>query len=214
MLNYKGIDYKIDSEALLKKALSGDNDSFTILLQKSILICRGGIKKKFNLSEPDLDDLEQKVSLKAWKNLKTLKESSSFHCWLHSIFNNECKDFVISRNKIDKIEKTIISNNLEDENILENIDDILQDAADVILQKKEDIEVYKSCVYFALENLDKKSRNIVELISFHDKTYGEAALILKIPLGSVMSGFYYAKKKMKETIKNYAYQNGLELPNY
>lgn len=214
MLDYKNSVYKTDASNLLTKALNGDNDSFILLLQKSIPICRGEIKKNFKLSDPDLDDLEQKVSLKAWKNLKSLKSSSSFHCWLSSIFKNECRNFLVSKNRIEKIEKILSYSDLDDEKALENIGDVLQDAADAILQKKEDIEIYKSYVYFALEQLDEKSRNIVELVSFQDKTYGEAATILKIPLGSVMSGFYYAKKKMKETILNHAITNRLELPNY
>ena len=214
MLNYKTSDYKVDSANLLEKTLNGDSDSFITLLNKSIPLCRGEIKKNFKLIDADLDDIQQKVSIKAWHNIKNLKSSSSFHCWLLSIFNNETRNFLDSRNRIEKFEKQLEYLEKSEDSLFENFDDIFQDAADAILQKKEELEVYKQCVCFAIKQLDKKSRDIVELVSFQDKTYGEAATILKLPLGSIMSGFFHAKKKMRETIKNYANTNGLELPNY
>ncbi|HHE04835.1 MAG TPA: RNA polymerase sigma factor, partial [candidate division WOR-3 bacterium] len=52
------------------------------------------------------------------------------------------------------------------------------------------------------DTLDKKDREIIFLRHFSNMSYKEISELLNIPIGSVMSRLYYARKKLMEKMKN------------
>ena len=53
-------------------------------------------------------------------------------------------------------------------------------------------------LHYAISQLEKKYREPLVLFYFGDCSYEEMTRILKLPLGTVKSGIYYAKEKLKE----------------
>ena len=53
----------------------------------------------------------------------------------------------------------------------------------------------------SLNELDIDDREVIILKEFEDHTYKEIADVLNIPVGSVMSRLFYARKKLADKLK-------------
>ena len=53
----------------------------------------------------------------------------------------------------------------------------------------------------SLNELDIDDREVIILKEFEDHTYKEIAEILNIPVGTVMSRLFYARKKLADKLK-------------
>jgi RNA polymerase sigma factor (sigma-70 family) len=203
-------------QKLINSSLNNDEEAFKELIELCVPNCRFTIKKDFHLSNFDLDDLTQIVTVKAWKNLSKFRKESSFYTWINSIFRNEAATFLIKKKNLQNFE-VLSSLKLEEVEELnyslanEDLNLQLNQTGEAILQYKEDIEEYRNIVENALHKLSLKYSDILKMIILEDKTYSEVAEILQIPVGSVMSRFYYAKKYAKKIIKEYARVNSIEL---
>ena len=61
----------------------------------------------------------------------------------------------------------------------------------------------KDKVWEAYHKLNLKAREIIMMRHFQDMSYEEIAKALKIPIGTVMSRLFHARKKMKELMEDY-----------
>ena len=59
----------------------------------------------------------------------------------------------------------------------------------------------------AVSNLPKKLRDVIVLSEFHDNSLEEVAKRLKIPVGTVKSRLFNAKKHLKEDLKEFEGEN-------
>jgi RNA polymerase sigma-70 factor (ECF subfamily) len=48
----------------------------------------------------DVEDLQQEIFIKAWKNLESFQGKSSLYSWLHKIAENTIKDFYLKKGQI------------------------------------------------------------------------------------------------------------------
>jgi len=58
----------------------------------------------------------------------------------------------------------------------------------------------REMVWTAIEKLSFEHREIIVLRHFEDQSYEDIAKAIGIPLGSVMSRLYYARKQLKEIL--------------
>lgn len=145
--------------------------------------------RQFNLNYFDAEDIFQNAALKAYKNSLSFKENASFGTWFLAIAKNEALTSIRKKQKIKKIEnESIISNfsipSLEKENL-------------------EKIEEMKTRMLEALNFLNKKHKEILELIIKDSLSNKEISLKLKIPINSVKTRLFYAKKSLKKLISSY-----------
>jgi RNA polymerase sigma-70 factor (ECF subfamily) len=61
-------------------------------------------------------------------------------------------------------------------------------------------EETRAAVWSAIEQLSYEHREVIILRHFEDMAYEDIARLLGIPLGSVMSRLYYARKKLRELL--------------
>jgi len=61
----------------------------------------------------------------------------------------------------------------------------------------------KDAVWKAIWGLEPEERELIILRHFQDLSYKEIAQALNCPLGTVMSGLYYARKKLKEKVERW-----------
>ena len=71
-----------------------------------------------------------------------------------------------------------------------------RDSPEAIVQADET----RKNVWAAIERLSYEHREIIVLRHFEDLAYEEIAELLGIPVGSVMSRLYYARKKLRELL--------------
>jgi len=194
---------------LIKSAKSGNHESFSKLLKIHFDKSQGNIQQQFRLSYHDLEDIKQIVSIKLWSKLNHFKNGLNFYNWFYTIFKNETVSFLMKSNEINKNELTNVILNAEKDYINENphkfhvtsLDIILNDTAQTFLEKKEQIDIYKRTILSLFGKLKNNHKQMLELVLLEEKSYKEISKILKIPIGSVMSRFFYAKKQAKKILK-------------
>jgi len=137
----------------------------------------------------DAEDLLQNVFLKVYRNLNGFDRKLSFSSWIYRITHNEVVSFFRKNSArpqghyIDDAEKVLER--------MKNGDDT-SDLAELNI-KKEGLEK-------ALSSINKKYRHIIILRYFEEREYKEISDILKIPIGSVGTLLYRAKKALKKSI--------------
>ncbi|PIW69678.1 MAG: hypothetical protein COW08_05870 [Ignavibacteriales bacterium CG12_big_fil_rev_8_21_14_0_65_30_8] len=123
-------------------------------------------------------DASQEAFIKAYKNFNKFDKSKNFFTWYYKILKNHCLNII--RNIKNKKEDNYIEIKNISENPLDNI------------EQKEQIKLLED----ALEKLSFEKREIIILKEFEEKSYLEITELLNIPLGSVMSRLFYARKEL------------------
>lgn len=158
---------------LVCKAKRGNGKAFTKLMDenlKSMYRVGKGILNR----EDDIEDAIQNTILKAYLNIKTLKNDELFKTWLIKILINEC-------NKIYNFNKKCIS-----------LDKVVEE------QHKDKYEDFD--LKFAVDSLPEELRLVITLFYFEDLKISEISEIVGIPEGTVKSRLSRAKTKIAESI--------------
>lgn len=69
------------------------------------------------------------------------------------------------------------------------------DHADAVIEDEIDIEIVR-----ALEQLDDRFRRVVELVDVDGLSYAEAAQVLDVPVGTVMSRLHRARSRIRDRL--------------
>lgn len=130
------------------------------------------------------DDLAQETFIKAYTNIASFKNLSSFSTWLYRIAYNIFYDYVRSRKEaIDlnasEVDKTY---HVEQENIGQKID-----------------------IYASLKTLKETERTCITLFYMEDLSIDKIAGILNCPQGTVKSHLARAKEKLSDYLKQNGY---------
>jgi RNA polymerase sigma-70 factor (ECF subfamily) len=201
---------------LIILAQKGDNASFKEILKINFKSSMSAIRKRFRLSSFDLDDVMQNTSLRVWRNLKNYHDIEHFSNWFFVIFRNEAIRFLSLKNKTELNEVPNIEINVDDDlfsndnNSLKPLGFILADTAITFLERKERIHEYQQILDNLFQHLSSDHKEIIQLVLVDGNTYQEAADLLKIPKGSIMSRLFYARKESQKIINEYAKLNDLK----
>ncbi len=159
----------------VKKAIKGNKDSFTIIIQsRKEKLYR--IAYSYVRNQEDALDIVQETVYKAFISINTLKNPEYFDTWIVRILINNSINYM-------KQNKKVLY--LEDE-------------------KFTKAESYNSVEYLdlhdALNKLDDKLKTIIILKYFEDLTIREIADILGEPINTVKTNLYRTLKKLKISI--------------
>lgn len=139
-------------------------------------------------NEDDALDLVQETYLKVLSNTDKYKDDNNFKAWLFTIMKNT---YINSYNKLSN--KKTIRDTSDDEYILRNhqLDDISPDS-----------ELGESEIHKALHGLEDDYR--IPFSSFiNGFKYHEIAERMNLPIGTVKSRIYFARKKLMEQLVDY-----------
>ena len=165
--------FGLNKEDLVYKAKRGNGKAFTKLMDEN-LKSMYRVGKGILTREDDIEDAIQNTILKAYLNIKTLKNDELFKTWLIKILINEC-------NKIYNFNKKCIS-----------LDKVVEEQHK---DKYEDFDL-KS----AVDSLPEELRLVITLFYFEDLKISEISEVLRIPEGTVKSRLSRAKSKIAESI--------------
>ena len=131
------------------------------------------------------DDIVQEALIKALVRLKQLKNPEVLEPWVISILNNVWIDYL--RQKKEFVD----------------IDDYIQhapanDTPDIHYENDH----LTSLVHEAIEALPMGQRQVISLVDLAGYSYSEVSQILDIAVGTVMSRFNRARKKMLSELSN------------
>jgi RNA polymerase sigma-70 factor (ECF subfamily) len=139
----------------------------------------------------DALDLCQDAFLRAYRGLRTFDLTQPFFPWFYRILRNLCLSYLKRRRPMFSLTRS-----LDDEEVQSDVPDDARGPA-ALAEMTEEV----AWMYRALERLPVKDREILALRHFQELSYAEIAEALDIPIGTVMSRLFYARRKLKERME-------------
>jgi len=171
----------VDQRGLVERARGGDHDAFTELARGAVT--RLDRAARLILRDPELArDAVQEALIRAWRDLRGLRDVDRFDAWLHRLTVNACLD--IARHRRRRV--------IEVE--LDPIDmPIVIDMAGALADRET--------VDGAMRRLDENGRAIVVLHYFLGMPLTDVAATLGIPIGTVKSRLHRALGEMRVAVE-------------
>lgn len=137
------------------------------------------------------EDLEQEVFVRVWKNQDKYTEKGSFKSWISTIAKNISKDYLKSAQK--KYEQ----NSTSEDEVINQIKDTKATPELTLLSK-----IRQKRIIEAIDSLKPKFKEVIMLCDIDGYTYEEVAIKLGVPLGTVKSRIYNAKKELADKLQD------------
>lgn len=176
---------KFRDTALIKSTLSGNQKAFSKLFS----YYKNRIHKlgmSFFKNETDTDDFVQDVFIKAFTNLSGFRGDSSFSTWLTSIAYHTA---VNAKNR--RKEYLPIS---DEDNI---------ESSYMSPEKRHIRKITSLAVREAVKNLPENEAVCIELYFFYDNSHLEISKITGLPINTIKSHIFRAKKILREKLRSY-----------
>lgn len=134
------------------------------------------------------EDIEQEVYIKTWRNIGNYHEEGKFRQWLGALTANVCRDYFKSKQYRSRQMENGNDEVLDSTPAANNQEDIL------------DAKMRQKIILKAVDELPAKMRKIVVLVEFEDLSYEQAAKKTGLPVGTVKSRLFNAKKILNEKL--------------
>src|SRR5262245_2152858 len=145
------------------------------------------------------EDLVQETMIKAWRNFHTFEPGTHFKAWLFRILTNTYISAYRRRTR-----EPMVYDFSEV--------DVAEPDEEVRYLRIEDAEILKNHVgdelKKAIEKLPPEFRLVFLLSAFGEFPYREISDIVGIPIGTVMSRLFRARKLLRRELANYARARG------
>jgi len=176
---------------LVKNCQQGDKNSFRVLYQRYHQKVRATLYKL--CGGELLDDLQQEVFLKAWKSLPQLRNPQYFSTWLYRICWNVACDQGSRRKREEKRNQARISQ------VKQSLEYNLAKSSD---NHQELLKIhYQELVARGLQHLSLDHRGVIVLHDLEDLPQQAIAEILSIPVGTVKSRLFQARKNLRQFLE-------------
>ena len=170
----------MDQTGLVERASQGDHEAFGVLVGAHL--ARLDTAARLILRDPELArDAVQEATLRAWKNLRGLRDPDRFDAWLHRLLVHACADQVRHR-RGPSLSVAV-----------ESIDrpDPGDDFAQVI---------DRDLIERAFLGLSVEHRAVLVLTHYVGLPAPEVATILGVPVGTVYSRLHHGTKAMRSSL--------------
>ena len=179
----------IHDRTLILSSQKGDKQAFGLIvkryMQRAYFVALG-----FVGVHEDALDLSQEAFVRSYKAIKRFDPEKKFFTWFYQILRNLCFNFLRDQKKNVYTFSEISSRELLD------LRDEEGNHPDEILEKRELAE----SIWRVIQALPGNEKEIILLREFQEMSYQEIADLLEIPIGTVMSRLYSARKKLAHQI--------------
>lgn len=178
----------LDEPALIGKARQGDPQAFeALVLRYQRYVYNLALRVVGN--PLDAEDIAQQAFVKAWRGLPQFKGESRFSTWLYRIVTNVCYDH------LPRIKRDLSS--LEPDDTMDEMPDEEQGVENAVLTEEECRQLRQ-----ALAALPESARLLLTLRHLQELSYEEIAAVTGMPLGTVKTGIFRARQKLKAALLN------------
>lgn len=156
-------------------------------------------------NQSDAEDLVQEAYLRAFRALDQYRDGTNLRAWLFRIMTNA---YI---NDYRKRSRRPMNSSLDDIEEFYLYDHLIDSGVQPASERPEDIVLNRITADDVLKSLDMLSddfRHVVLLADVEGFTYREIADILDIPVGTVMSRLYRARRKLQSGLYEFAVQSG------
>ena len=176
---------------LIQRAQKGDHEAFAALVtehQRYVYNLALRVLK----NEEEALDLAQETFVRAWTALPNFRAQSQFRTWLYRIVTNLCYNRLPNlRRSLTEFGDGVISE------IPETYIDFDNPAHGV---ESRDLRLH---LHTAIDKLDENYRLLISLRYQNELSYEEIASTLNLPLGTVKTGLFRAKEKLRLALETY-----------
>lgn len=183
---------EITDKDLVLRCQKGDRASFRQLYRRYQKRIRSTLYQL--CGEYLLEDLLQEVFLRTWKGLPKLRQPEHFPTWIYRITWNVAID---RRRELAKLAQTRLKTTeaSEEEQLLNNTPSRPQDSPDLMQLHYQDL------IRRGLDKLSLERRIVLVLHDLEDLPQKEVAKILNLPVGTIKSRLFYARKAIEKYLK-------------
>ena len=173
-------------EEIVRRTLS-DKEAFAFLIEryeaKLVRYCeRLGVGVR-----EDREDILQNAFVKAYKNLNSFDPTLTFSSWMYRIVHNETMSFFRRRQSRPQ---TILGE--EGEMLIKELRDIDSDTSALA-----ELRISREELAKAFSKLEPRYREALVLRFFEDRSYAEMSDILEVPVGTVSTLLFRAKRAVR-----------------
>lgn len=191
---------------LITSAVQGDENSFSQLAELVLPKIKALLVSRYRLQPADIEDILQIALIRAWKSISYFRRESSFVTWFYTIVRNAATDFLNNKKRIEtrEIPAHHISDDSDNDYEHLSVEQVYEETAASIIEKRELLDVYRGIIASAFQTLSSSHSQIITMALEEEKTYKDIANELNIPIGTVMSRLFFARKKAQQLIIQYA----------
>jgi RNA polymerase sigma-70 factor (ECF subfamily) len=181
-----------DDHLVVSQVISGQKDLFRLLVRRHERAVYGMGMSFFRNSE-DAADFTQEVFLKVYRSLPRFEGRSRFSTWLYKIAYNTAINGVTRKKEYRSLAE-------EDASVQAGSYANEADTPERILLRK----AAREAVLEALQDLPERYRICVDMFFFYDRSYQEIEAITGIPVNTIKSHVFRAKKLLREKLEGIA----------
>ena len=138
----------------------------------------------------EAEDLVQETYLKALKGFSSFQQGTNFRAWIFRILRNA---FLTSRTGLQAMRTVPLESDDEETPVVS----VTMDTPESILLGR----VSQEAIQAALEKLPVIFREVLLLCDVEEMSYQEISETVSIPIGTVMSRLYRARRAMREELQ-------------
>ena len=207
------INFSLKTEKqLLSLCKKGSHEAFDELLSREGNYIKMWIFKYCKGNQALAEEIYSQTIVKCWQKIKTFKGESKFSTWANCIARRNFLDEYRKSTKYKLINLDKCSNLTSTDS--QDSDDIkffaethpehsaVDDSSPSL--KIETSEVFhesKELIRKVMSRLNYNDRNILHLYHYDNLEYKEISKMLKIPVGTVMSRLFYARRRASRILK-------------
>ena len=152
-------------------------------------------------SREEAEDLMQEAYARAFRNWRSYQPGTNLRAWLLRILTNLNIDRARSRQRRPALEPLEEGDYFLYNRLAQATDDAARDEERVLARLSQD------GVVSALAELPHDFRDVVVLVDIGDFSYAEAAQILGVPIGTIMSRLHRGRRILKRTLADEALED-------
>jgi RNA polymerase sigma-70 factor (ECF subfamily) len=189
---YAAPSMQAETTALMTRVKHGDREAFDQLVER--MRSRAfRVAQSLVGSRDDALDLSQEAFLRTYRARETYREGDPFLPWFQRILRNTCYSWLRQNGRVRQ--KSINAGTaLGDESGDWELPDDDPHAPDDPALNDERAQLF----WRAFRKLPAREREILSLRHFKELSYNEIAAMLDIPVGTVMSRLFYARRRLRE----------------
>ena len=179
---------EINEAQLIRQARLGDPEAFAALVTLHERFVYNLALRTLGNSE-DAADMAQETFVRAWQALPSFRADAQFRTWLYRIVLNLCI------NRMPRLRREL--NDLTQDEIID-IPEPASSALDPLAQLEH--QEQRTFLHREMDRLPEQYRLLVSLRYQHELSYEEIAALLALPVGTVKTGLFRAKARLRETL--------------
>lgn len=181
----------LEDDQLVKRAISGDQDAFKLLMNKYQKPLYYHIVKMVKNNE-QVEDIIQESFVKAFSNLNSYNTHYAFSTWLYRITTNHTIDYLRKK----KLQTTSINEPIRAKDGEMQFQIVGSAETDRKIIRKE----RKIIITEAIQNLPEKYREVIEMRHLEEMSYQEISEQLDLPLGTVKAHIFRAREMLYKAL--------------